>query len=164
MTAIVLAYLASDHIRLHQLLDEADNGVGPTAMAPYEEFRRGLLRHMGMEESVLLPAIGRLQYGIPAPDARRLRLDHSALASLLMPPPTASVIRTIRSIFASHKDLEEGEDGVYRVLDRLAGPEATELLVKMKASPEVPVMPINEQPEVLDATRRALEKAGYELK
>jgi hypothetical protein len=164
MTAIVLAYLASDHKRLHQLLNEADNGVGAIVMAPYEEFRQGLLRHMDMEENVLLPAIGRLQYGIPAPDATRLRLDHRALAALLMSPPTASVILTIRSILARHKDLEEAEDGVYRVLDRLAGPEASELLVKMKASSEVPVMPMNDQPEVLDATRRALEKAGYELK
>lgn len=163
MTAIVLAYLGSDHERLHHLLEVAECGGEAIVMRPYEEFRRGLLRHIGMEEKILLPAIGRLQYGIPAPDAARLRLDHGALAALLVPPPTRSIIRTIRSILSRHNDLEEGEDGVYRVLDRLAGPEATELLEKMKASPEVPVMPFNERPEVLDATRRALERAGYEL-
>jgi hypothetical protein len=163
MKAIVLAYLASDHERLERLLMEAGSGGDRVVMAPYEEFRRGLLRHIGMEERVVLPAIGRLQYGIPAPDAARLRLDHGALAALLVPPPDASIIRTIRSILAKHNVLEEGEDGVYRVLDRLAGPEAEEILALMRRTPEVPVMPFNDKPDVLDATRRALARAGYAL-
>jgi hypothetical protein len=45
--------------------------------------------------------------------------------------------------------------------DELAGSETEMLLGQMKAAPEVPVTPYNERPGVLEATRRAVERAGY---
>jgi hypothetical protein len=164
MSASILEYLAVDHERLEHLLDEAAGGGGPIVMAAYEEFRRGLLRHIGIEERVLLPAIMRARGGRPSRDEERLRLDHGAIAALLVPPPDAAIIRTLQFILVPHNEREEGDGGIYRVLDDPEDVDTALLLEKIARVAEVPVMPFNENPEVLDATRRALARAGYELK
>lgn len=81
-----------------------------------------------MEEKILLPAIQRLRGSEPLPVAARLRLDHGALASLLMPMPTPAVITAIRAILAAHNQLEEGPGGLYETCDELAGQEAARSL------------------------------------
>ena len=61
MTGAVSRYLEDDHIRIDEALQRAASsaeGVEPTA---YAEFRGALLRHIGMEEKILLPAAQ--QYG-----------------------------------------------------------------------------------------------------
>jgi hypothetical protein len=162
MSVSIFEYLASDHDRLDRLLIAA-TANGAIAMEPYERFRRGILRHIGMEERILLPAIVHALGGTVSADAERLRLDHGAIVALLVPPPDAAIIRTLRHILGPHNELEEGEDGVYRILDTLDGPDTAALLAKMKAAGEVPVMPFNTKPDVLDVTRRALERAGYRI-
>jgi hypothetical protein len=117
-----------------------------------------------MEEKVVLPAIAQLQGGRPAAVAERLRLDHGALAALLVPPPTPTIIATIRSILQVHNVLEEQEGGLYQLFEQLAGSEAETLLEKLRTMPDVPVLPHNERPDVLEATRRAVARAGYEFK
>jgi hypothetical protein len=154
-------YLEEDHDRLDDLLNRAFARPDAIDRDLYGEFRQGLLRHIAMEEKVLLPAIARLQRGVPASVAEKLRLDHGALAALLVPPPTPTIIATLRSILRVHNALEERDGGVYQLADHLAGAEAGTLLQKLKETPQVPVMPHNERPEVMEATRRAVERAGY---
>lgn len=163
MTGPLFEYLATDHDRLEALLERATEVPGRIAREPYEEFRKGLLRHIGIEEKIVLPAIARPQHGVPSGDAERLRLDHGAIAALLVPPPSMTIIRTLRSILASHNPLEEGEAGVYGAVERLAGAEAGAIPEQMMSAPDVPVMPCNDRPEVLEATKRALSRAGYEF-
>ena len=163
MPTTIFEYLADDHARLERLLTAAAVGAGPIVMAPYEEFRRGLLRHIGIEERILLPAIIHAQGGVPSADAERLRLDHGAIVALLVPPPDAAIVRTIRFILGPHNVLEEGEGGVYSVLDDLGEVDTAALVEKIRHAPEVPVMPFNARPEVLEATRRALARAGYTM-
>lgn len=162
MPVSINEYLASDHERLDRLLHEAAAG-DTIALEPYEEFRRGILRHIGIEERILFPAIAAAHGGSLSPDAGRLRLDHGAIVALLVPPPTHAIIRTLRHILGPHNALEEGEDGIYRVLDTLDGPNTAAVLAKMRAAGEVPVMPFNTKPDVIDATRRALARAGYQF-
>ena len=164
MNGSLYEFLSDDHNRLDGLLRRSLDASGQIDRAAYGEFRSGLLRHIAMEERVLLPDIMRRQGGRPLPVAERVRLDHGALAALLVPPPSPSIITTIRSILQVHNALEEQEGGLYITCEQVAGPEAEELLAKLKATPEVPVMPYNERPEVLEATRRAVERAGYRLK
>jgi hypothetical protein len=64
-----------------------------------------------MEEKILLPAAQRLRGGQPLSIATKPRLDHGAIASLLMPPPTAAVIATIRAVLKVHNTIEEGPGG-----------------------------------------------------
>jgi hypothetical protein len=100
--------LADDHTRLDGLLQRAMAVGGAVDCAAYAEFRAGLLRHISLEEKILLPAAQRLQGGDPPPVAATLRLDHGALAALLVPTPTPAIIAAIRTILAAHNALEEG--------------------------------------------------------
>jgi hypothetical protein len=150
--------LGDDHARLGALLARA-----PDDAAAYAAFRKGLLRHIGMEEKVLLPAARRARNGEPLPAAARLRLDHGALAALLVPSPTPVVVRALRGILARHDPIEEGPDGVYAVCERLAGTELDALVAALEAFPEVPVSPHVDSERAMRALERALERAGYAL-
>ena len=161
MPGALSRYLSDDHNRRDALLQRAVAKPGVVDMVPYGEFRKGLLRHIGVEEKIVLPAIERLQGGRRAAVADRLRLDHGALVALMVPQPSPSIIATLRSILQVHNVLEEQEGGLYQLYDELAGSDTEMLLGQMKAAPEVPVTPYNERPIVLEATRRAVERAGY---
>ena len=58
-------YLADDHARLDSLLERATLRLGNIEESAYAEFRAGLLKHIAMEEKVLLPAAQRLSHGQP---------------------------------------------------------------------------------------------------
>src|SRR5581483_6857560 len=49
----------ADHERLDALLRRAFASAGSVDSEAYDAFRRGLLRHIGMEEKILLPAAQR---------------------------------------------------------------------------------------------------------
>ena len=157
-------YLADDHERLDSLLQCAVATPSAIDAESYHEFRKGILRHISMEEKIVLPAIARWRGGKKAAIAERLRLDHGALVALLAPPPTPSIMLTIRSILDVHNELEEGENGLYRLLDDMAGAETETMLAQLKAAPPVAVLPNNHKPEVLDAAKKAVERAGHEFK
>jgi hypothetical protein len=158
------AYLSRDHDRLDKLLEQATADLRAIDNEAYAEFRKGLLRHIGLEQKIVLPVIERLQGGTPAALEERIQLDHGAIVALLVPPPTPSVVATLRSILATHNALEEEEGGLYVLLDLLAGPETDELLARFQSAPEVRVLPHNDRPDLLDATRRAVVRAGYVFK
>lgn len=155
--------LAEDHRRLERLLDSAVAGDGHVEREFYDRFRAGLLRHIGMEEKILLPAAQRRRGGEPLPIATKLRLDHGAIAALLMPTPTSGVLATLRMILEQHNLLEEGSDGLYQTCDRLLRDEADQLMVQLHAAPDVTVLPCSDAPAVLGAVRRAVERAGFKL-
>jgi len=152
----IARYLTDDHVRLEDLFSQ-----GATDPAAYAEFRRGLLRHIGMEEKVLLPAAQRARGGNALPEAARLRLDHGALVSLLVPSPTAAIRAAIAGILARHNLVEEGPDGVYAACEQLVGEEAAGLLTSLRSFPDVPVHPHADTEPVLGATIRAMARAGY---
>ena len=157
-------FLVEDHRRLDGLLQAAVAHPGRVDDRAYTQFRAGLLRHIGMEEKILLPAVQRRRGGEPLPLAARLRLDHGALAALLMPTPTAAILATIQGILVDHNVLEEGAAGLYETCDALAGPETESILAALRAAPEVKVMPYNDSTVVMNAVRRALERAGHRLR
>jgi len=156
-------FLTEDHRRLEVLLQSAVAHADHVDQAAYDQFRAGLLRHIGMEEKILLPAAQRFRGGEPLPIASKLRLDHGAIASLLMPPPTAAIVATIRAVLEVHNTIEEGPGGLYETCDELAGSEAAQLLAKLQAAPEVNVLPCSDSPAVMPAVQRALERAGYDF-
>lgn len=158
----VTHFLTEDHRRLERLLQSALNSGGRVDQVVYDQFRAGLLRHIGMEEKILLPTAHCLRGGEPLSLAARLRLDHGAIAALLMPTPTAGLIATLRKILDKHNMIEEGPEGLYETCDTLAGAESEQLLVQLRATPDLSVLPHADTPAVLGAVRRALERAGYE--
>src|SRR5215216_895511 len=90
--------LAGDHIRLDGLLQRAMTAGGAVDRAAYAAFRAGLLTHISLEEKILLPAAQRARGGAPLAMAAKLRLDHGALAALLVPTPTPAIIAALRAI------------------------------------------------------------------
>ena len=156
-------FLVDDHRRLDALFQSATADPITIDQEAYDQFRSGLLRHIGMEEKILMPALQRQQGGAPFPHAAKLRLDHGALAALLMPTPTPTILAGIRGILSAHNPLEEGPDGLYATSDRLAASETDTLIARLRTAPEVTVAPPSDSPAVLKAVRAALERAGYHL-
>ena len=156
-------HLAGDHQRLDALLEHAMSNPENIDAAAYAQFRAGLLKHIGMEEKVLLPAARKLRGGEPLPVAPRLRLDHGALAALLVPSATAPVIAAIRAILKIHNPIEEDPGGMYDQCEELAGAEADQILRQLQDYSEVRVLPHVDNPFVMEATRRALARGGYDL-
>ncbi len=157
----IAGFLAEDHARLDDLLRAATADPSHVDHEAYDRFRSGLLRHIGMEEKILLPAIQRLCGGAPLPIAAQLRLDHGALASLLMPTPTLAVLAAIRAVLAAHNQREEGAGGLYEMCQELAGAEAGAILARLREAPAVAVMPHSDSPAVMMTVRNACARAGY---
>ena len=162
MPGQIYRVLAGDHARLDGLLERAMTEAGAMDRTAYAEFRAGLLKHIGMEEKILLPAAQRVRGGEPIALAAKVRLDHGALAALLVPTPTPVIITAVRTILEGHNALEEGPGGLYEGCEQMAGAEAEALLAQLYAAPEVPVAPHADGPYVMDVVRRALGRAGYE--
>jgi hypothetical protein len=156
-------YLAKDHARLDDLLQRAIDEQDGIDHNVYRKFRRGLLRHVAMEEKVLFPTIQRLRGGTPLPLTAKLRLDHGALGALIMPTPTRAIIELIRTILDAHNSLEEGPEGVYEQCELVTGIEDEDLLKRLQAVPpvSVSVSDYSDSPAVFATIRRVLMRAGY---
>ena len=147
MPGPIEAYLQEDHQRLERL----------RRLGAWWEFRGGLLRHIGLEEKILLPDARRRRDGVPLPEAARLREDHGLLATLLVPPPSPQIAEAIERILAPHDALEEGPSGVYAQCDALAGEEAAALVERLRAAPAIPQRAHQDGPLVRAQVERALE-------
>jgi hypothetical protein len=161
MNGPLYRFFAGDHRRLEGLLDRATAQPGEYEMEAYAEFRTGLLRHIKMEEKILIPTAQKARGGEPLPIAAKIRLDHGAITALLVPSPSPTVVAALRKILSDHNVLEESPGGLYEMCEQLVGDEGESLLEKSKSTPPVPVNPYNDKPFVLEAARRALERAGY---
>jgi len=163
MPGALYQYLADDHKRLDDCLQRAAASPHELDTTAYAQFRAGLLRHIGIEEKILLPSVQQSLGSKPLPLITQIRLDHAALAALLVPPPTRGIIAAIRAVLTKHNELEENQGGLYEIIERLARDELNTLLEKARSAPEVRALPHNAGPNVLKATRRALARAGYDL-
>src|SRR5579875_2888046 len=151
-------FMAAEHAFLDELLAQASRGSIPA----YRQFRERLLRHISIEEKLLLPMAQRRRSGEPLPMAARLRLDHGALAALMLLPPAPGTFKAVGAVLAAHNPLEEDPGGVYEQCDALAGGESGELLRRAAEMPAVPVSAwVENHARVLAAVRRALVRGGY---
>jgi hypothetical protein len=149
MDGPVHRFFSSDHRRLDELLKRSLSEPGRVDLGPFGEFRAGLLRHIGMEEKVLFVAARRARGGEPLPAAARLRVDHGAIAALLVPTPTPALVADLLSVLVPHNRREEEPGGVYDASDEALGQSGAERLVgELRAFPEVPLKAYNDGPEV----------------
>jgi hypothetical protein len=148
MTGPLHAFFAADHRRLDGLLQASIADTGRIDLGLFGAFRAGLLKHIGMEEKVLFPMAHRARgetYSILA----RLRVDHGAIAALLVPTPTAAIVGQIVSLLAGHNRREE-QEGVYDACDAAVDlTEAERVLQELRAFPDVPLKAYNDGPEVM---------------
>lgn len=127
---MIAGFLEREHAEMERLL----------AAGAFDEFRQLLLRHIAIEEKLLLPAAREARGGEPLPVAAQLRRDHAELARLLVWTLDAASIADIRALLARHNPLEEGPDGLYAECERLLGAEGSQrLLERARAMPKVKV-------------------------
>jgi hypothetical protein len=142
-------FFSADHRRLDALLKRSVAEPGRVDLAPFAEFREGILRHIGMEEKVLFTAARRARGGEPLELAARLRVDHGAIAALLVPTPTPALVGAILDVLVPHNRREEEPGGVYDACDEALGPaEAERLAGELEAFPVPPLKPYNDGPEI----------------
>jgi hypothetical protein len=163
MEETISRYLETDHVRIEDALGRATVSEDSIDLAAYSEFRGALLRHIGMEEKILLPA-ARSAGGSPIPEDARLHLDHGALAALLVPKPTPAIVAAIQAILDRHNKVEEGALGVYAQCERILGHGAPAILARLKAAPPVAMAPYNDSETGLASMRAALQRAGYSFR
>lgn len=136
MGAELHEFLSADHERLDALLATCiRTGDGEA----YDAFRRGLLRHIAIEERVLFPLL-RGQRGL-TPLEEQLHRDHAALAALLVPPPTGTELQQIAAILEAHNPLEEDAGGLYELVETVAADQIATLMSSVHAIPAVRVVP-----------------------
>jgi hypothetical protein len=166
MSGPLHTFFAEDHRRLHALLKSSVAAPGRVDAAPFQDFRAGILRHIGMEEKALFAAAREARGGVPLPIAARLRVDHGAIAALLVPTPTPDIVAKLVSVLSPHNRREEDPGGAYDDCDAALGTAAAEALVEeLRRFPDVPLKPHNDGPEVmahiettLEASRRQWEE------
>ncbi len=152
-------FLEADHRRLEALLDRACADTDHVELSAYGEFRAGLLRHVAMEEKVLLADAKTRRRGARLPAAAQLRLDHAAIAAMLAAQPDARLVGDLRALLAIHDPLEEGDDGVYAQCERLAGAEADALLRRLHDVPPARPAPYSPHARIAAEIRRAIDAA-----
>ena len=138
------AFMTEDHVALDRTLGGVER-AGAIDEDGYRRFRGGLLRHIAMEEKVLLPFV-RAKTGAPFRLASQLHADHGALAKLLVRSPSGVVLDALRRILSTHNGLEEGDGGLYATCDALAVDEASTVVERLRAQPEVPLAPYYDGP------------------
>lgn len=156
-------FFTNDHRRIDVLLDKATEDPANVLEEYYHQFRTGLLKHIKMEEKILFPAAQKANDNIPLPLAGKLRLDHGALTSLMVVPPSHEVIKVLCYVLDKHDLLEEEPGGMYEVCETLTKDETDELLEQLKNIAEVPVHPFNEAGYALDVAKRTLLRAGFDF-
>ena len=147
-------FLSRDHQRLDALLARCMASVDPEA---YDELRRGLLRHIAIEERVLFPLL-RIA-GAMTEVERQLHRDHAALAALLVPPPSGAEIAQIAAILEPHNELEERDGGMYECVEALTGAKLGALMTRVHAVPEVRVAPHADTPIVRSSIEQLVREA-----
>lgn len=159
----IYQFFTNDHRRVEAILERAIKTLGQFDMDAYQAFRVGLLTHIKMEEKVLFPAAQKANNDEPIPLANKLRLEHGAITSLMVPPPTADLVTVLKYVLEKHDILEEEEGGMYEICEKLTKQQTDELLASLQNTPEVPLLRHNNQPFALEAAKRALLRAGYDF-
>jgi len=155
-------FFTKDHRRIEALLDMACENADSIQMNYYHQFRTGILKHIKMEEKILFPAAQKANGGVPIPLAAKLRLDHGAITSLMVLPPTSDVINVVRYILDKHDLLEEEPGGMYDICEQLTVDETEIIISQLETVTEVPVHPHNEAAYALQAAKNALKRAGFD--
>jgi hypothetical protein len=155
----VTEYLVEDHRRLAALLERATAHTS-LDQAAFAAFRAGLLRHIAIEEKLLFPTARRARGGSPIERQRELRIEHAAIASLLVPTPDLALCKELVTLLTSHEAKEEGAAGVYAACEQcLSEEESHALAVQAQAFPGVRVAPHFDGPQVPRTAARALVAA-----
>jgi len=153
------AHLEEDHRQIDALLRRATSGPSIDREA-FETMRGRLLRHIGIEEKIVLPAARAAQGGRPLEHTPTTRVEHGAIASLLVPTPDLLLAHELRALLSQHDDLEERAGGIYDACDALLVDRVDELTALAQAYPPVPTARPFDGQNTVRTMQGALESAS----
>lgn len=122
------ATMVEDHARADALLRRA-LAVRPVDEVAFAAFRRELLRHMALEEDVLV-RYAEARADFPLGD--RIRADHDEIRKLVAGRACVDKIARLVELLGRHNAIEEGPDGLYVTCDAIAGADADALVTRLK--------------------------------
>jgi len=153
------SWLSRDHAEIDALL-RAATGAERFDLDAFGQFRERLLRHIGIEERLLFPAVKRVHDGQLPASVAELRIDHAALTSLLVPTPDHALAEEIADLLARHNELEERAGGVYdECVAMLDDATAEALLRDASERRPVPTTKYFDGPGTVRTADEALHKA-----
>lgn len=156
----IAEYLIDDHAALHELLTRAAADPARFDHEAFARFRSRMLRHMAIEEKILFPDARARRGGDPLPMARRLRIEHAAIAMLTLPTPSPSLVGEIGQLLLLHIGAEEGPGGAFEQHAALASREDQVRLARIaREHPEVRTPPSKDAPDLVRTAAAALAKA-----
>lgn len=120
MASGVTRLLVSEHAQSQGTLRACVGADGTVDLKRFDEFRHGLLRHIAIEEKVLMPALTRALGRSPL-FQNGLRKDHAGVAALCVPTPTAEWLEDLRELLEHHQRVEEAPGGFYALVDEHLG-------------------------------------------
>jgi hypothetical protein len=138
-------FMVEDHVRIDRLLAAATSN-DPIDEVAFARFRHDLLRHIALEEKILLPYARERFGGEPLHVAAELRADHGQIAKLLVRSPTPSSVDDLRVLLGKHNAHEEGPDGLYATSDALAAGDTQLVVARLREYPTVPLAKYYEGP------------------
>ena len=163
MAGKIHLYLGDDHRRLDALFERAVANAQTCRCVRVRPIPRGPAkahRHGGKSSSSrgTKAARWRAAAGRPEIAPRSRRLDCVARAAT-----DSAGDRGHSRILRDHNPVEEDAGGIYDQCEEIIGAEVDEILRQLQNFPEVKVCHTSVAPFVIDAARRALARAGYEL-
>ncbi|MCO5269445.1 MAG: hemerythrin domain-containing protein [Brumimicrobium sp.] len=162
MQETVYNFLVQDHRRIEDILERAIENIHLVDEDLYTEFRIALLTHIKMEEKILFPLAQKGNNNQPLDLQAQLRLEHGAITSLMVLPPTPEMIKVLKYVLDKHDEKEEKEGGMYEICQHLTYAQTENLLEEFKNISLVPVHPTKNIAFAWEAAKRSLARAGFD--
>lgn len=150
--------LVREHDEFLRLLDGCLTDERAVDLRRFEEFRRRQLRHVALEERVLMPALAR-RLGAPPVFQNGLRKDHASVAALCVAEPNPDFLVDLRELLAWHNRGEEAPGGLYALCGEHLGGDSALDEEAAKLAPLV-LPPYGSGPSVVDVLREVMRAIG----
>jgi hypothetical protein len=151
-------FLERDHAALSSALRKSRAPGGGVDLRAFDGFRHQLLRHIAIEERVLMPALV-AALGQPPLFRNGLRKDHAGIAALCIPTPCLEWLQDLGELLEYHHHVEEGAGGFYDLLDAHLTDEAT-VRAAIAALPPLRLPPFESGRRVRVLLRQVLAQTG----
>jgi len=120
MASSVTRLLVGEHAETLARLAACSLRDGTVDLKRFDDFRHALLRHIAIEEKVLMPALTKAMGKLPL-FQNGLRKDHAGVAALCVPRPSREWLDDLKELLEHHHRVEEAPGGFYALLDQHCG-------------------------------------------
>lgn len=159
MVPTISHVLTAQHAQLRAELVGCFVGPAGLDVERFDVFRHSLLRHISIEEQVVMPALLAV-LGAPPGFRNGLRKDHAGIAALCVPLPEREWLENLRDLLDEHYRAEEEPGGLFDLCDRHLGARRDDVLAAIERHPAVTLAPFRRGRPVRDQLRTVLLATG----